>query len=380
MPQRFDVIIVGAGPAGTACALALKASGLSVLLLDKASFPRDKVCGDAIPHRAVRVLRELDPEAAAGLAAVPSATANAGCRVVAPGGRHVDIAFSLEGYTSPRTGFDDFLFRRAAALPHVTVRTGVAVGDVRIARDGVEVDAGGEPFAGAVVVGCDGAHSVVQKKTTALVPDALHHSGAVRAYYRGVQDADAGRMEIHLFRDFPAAYFWIFPMGGGLSNVGLGMLTQRISRYRISLHRTLERITGEDGFLKARFAAAHRESPVKGFGLPMGSRRVPLSGHRFLLCGDAGSLIDPATGEGIGNAMLSGMLAAGQVKACFVNGDFSEAAMRVYDAAVYRALGKEFRRKHRLQRLLSDRPWLADVAVRFAAGNGWVRKRLQRMF
>jgi len=380
MPQGFDVIIVGAGPAGAACAMALKDSGLSVLLADKASFPRDKVCGDAIPHRAVSVLRTLDPEAASALTAVPSTTANRGCRVVAPGGRHVDIAFSLDGYTSPRAGFDDFLFRRAAALPHVTVRTGVAVGDVRIAQEGVEVDAGGDAFTGAMVVGCDGAHSVVQKKTTALVPDALHHSGAVRAYYRGVEDAVAGRMEIHLFREFPAAYFWIFPMGDGLSNVGLGMLTQRISRHRISLNRTLERITGEDGFLKARFATAHRESEVKGFGLPMGSRRVPLSGHRFLLCGDAGSLIDPATGEGIGNAMLSGMLAAGQVKRCFMNGNFSAAAMRSYDDAVCQKLGTEFRRKHRLQRLLSDRPWLADAAVRLAAGNGWVRKQLQRMF
>ena len=106
---NYDIIIAGSGPAGTACALALKGSGLRVLVLDKNTFPRDKVCGDAIPNTVPKALRMLDEKYLQALRAFPKKVVIDSCKVVAPSGKNVTLHFKLEGYASARIDFDEFI-------------------------------------------------------------------------------------------------------------------------------------------------------------------------------------------------------------------------------------------------------------------------------
>ncbi len=376
----YDVIIAGAGPAGMACALALKESGMKVAVLEKKTFPRDKICGDAIPHRAVKVLKEISTGGYELFQRFSEKIKSGGCRVVAPDKKYVDIFFSGEGYLSARMDFDNFLFECASGFSHAEIICGAAITQIVIEKDGVKAITPDGTYEGRMIIGCDGAHSVIEKQTTARKLNHRHYSGAVRSYVKNINGIQQGMMEIHLYREFPSAYFWIFPLHSGISNVGLGMLSEKISEGKVSLRQELMHIISNKRFLGNRFEGSEILSPPAGFGLPLGSHRVKLSGLRYMLCGDAASLIDPATGEGIGNAMLSGMLAAKQAQQCFEKNDFSADFMKQYDETVYRQLGKDLRSKYFLQRILGSSPSLINFAINAAGKSTYVRKFFQKLF
>jgi flavin-dependent dehydrogenase len=149
---------------------------------------------------------------------------------------------------------------------------------------------------------------------------------------------------------------------------------------KINLREKIQEIINRHEVISLRFKKAEQEGPVKGFGLPLGSLQGRLSGLRFMLCGDAGSLIDPATGEGIGNAMLSGMIAANRAVSCFEKNDFSVSFLSGYDREVYGRLAKEFRSKYRLQQLIGSKPFIADWAIGAAQKFPWIKNRMQKLF
>ncbi|HMB90502.1 MAG TPA: geranylgeranyl reductase family protein [Rhodothermales bacterium] len=377
--MTYDVAIVGAGPAGTTCALAVKGSGLRVAVLDKAVFPRDKVCGDAIPTRVVQVLQDVDPEVAEAFAQFGGKVDINGSRIVAPNQRACELRYSDVGYMSRRIDFDTFLFEQAQARTNTDFFPGTPIRDVVAGEDGVEILAAeGQTFRAKMVVGCDGAHSVVARALTETKVDRDHYCGAVRAYYKNVADVPGNLLEVYLEQDHLPGYFWIFPLPGGFANVGFGMLSRTISDRSISLKKSLEAIIAATPELAVRFADAERVGPVVGFGLPLGSRKVPVSGRRFLLTGDAASLIDPVTGDGIGTAMLSAKLAAEQIIRCFRANDFSAPFMRTYDAMLDAKARDEFQQKYTWQRLISERAWLVNLIIGQVARNGWVRRKVQQ--
>lgn len=235
----------------------------------------------------------------------------------------------------------------------------------------------GDLLTAEMVVGCDGAHSVVARTFTGNGVDRDHYCGAVRAYYRGVEETPRDLYEVFLPPDFMPGYFWIFPLPDGLVNVGFGMLSSAISERHISLRQSIDEIVASIPELRRRFRGAERLGKVVGFGLPMGSRRVTVSGERFVLAGDAASLIDPMTGEGIGNAVLSGKLAADQIVRCFEAQDFSARATAGYDEALYGKLWKDLRKKALVQKALRHQSWILNVAVDGAARHRSVRKLIQ---
>jgi geranylgeranyl reductase family protein len=379
--NNFDIIIVGAGPAGTACALALKDAGLKVAVFDKHQFPRDKVCGDAIPSRVPKVLRGIAPEIADEIKAFEKKVNIRGCRVVAPNLKQIDIFFTLDGYISTRVDFDNKMVELMKQFSKTGFYEGNAVADVVITNDHVKIQTNKNIlFNAKLVVGCDGAHSIVEKKITSTKMDPKHYTGAVRAYYKNIAGTEDDMMEIHLLKEYPAAYFWIFPLQNKMANVGFGMLSQKISEKKVNLRKSLLDIIMKHPALSKRFQNAEALDEVTGYGLPMGSRRVKISGQRFMLCGDAASLIDPATGEGIGNAMLSGKLAAEQAVKCFEKNNFSANFMKMYDESLFRVIGKELKQKYLIQRTLGERAWLANAAVTFASKNKFVKRWLQKMF
>ena len=373
-------MIAGSGPAGSACALALKNSGLKVAMIDRSTFPRDKICGDAIGGRVKKVLRDISPDLLAELEGYPSKNRSSGWKLFSPNGKTIEVNFVNPGYVSRRLDFDSWLFGKTSGQNNLEMIFS-EIRDIKTDSGSVQLNLQGErTIFASLVIGCDGAHSIVAKKLADFKVDHRHYSGAVRAYYKNVEGTTGSEMlEIHLVKGFLPGYFWIFPLNDNLCNVGFGMLSSDIKERRIDLKLSLKQIIQSSPAFSKRFAGAELVDDVKGFGLPLGGKERTISGERFMLCGDAASLIDPLTGEGIGNAMLSGLYASRQAIQCFQKNNFSTGEMKHYDEAIYNKLLPELKKNLMMQRAF-NRPWLINLLVNVAIANpglkNWFAKKL----
>ncbi len=355
--KHFDVLIVGAGPAGSATALELGKSGLNVGVLDKAGFPRDKTCGDALSVDVVNQLAMLSEDLSLDFEKFPHKTPSYGVKIFAPGSQHIDIPFlhggeKKCGYICKRSDFDHLLVGRVKKHPNVTVFENCAVDRVDINDDQTVIHTASGLFTAEMVVGADGAQSVVAKNTGTYQPDRKHYSGGLRIYYDGVTSFhDDHYIELYFFKSILPGYLWIFPLPDNKANVGIGMLSSEISKKKINLTRTLKELLATHPLLKERFEHAKPMESVKGYGLPLGSLKRKISGDRFLLVGDAASLIDPFTGEGVANALRSGRIASEHIVQCFEQRNFTASFNTRYDSEIYRRMWKELRISKTLQRL-----------------------------
>ncbi len=373
----FDVIVVGAGPAGSTFVTALENSGLKIALIDKSTFPRDKVCGDAIPGRAGKVLKSISARYFSELQKFDQKTTIWRARAVGSDWSQCDIHFTKNGYAATRMEFDNLLYGFASNNKNCQFFQGQAVKNVQSGNQRVNVTfADGQGITAKLIIGCDGAHSVVSKSLTNTSVDKKHHCGAVRGYYQNVKGLEDDLLEFYLLDKFLPGYFWIFPLPNNRCNVGFGMLSTEVAKRQFNLKQAIPDILSSTP-LAQRFEGAELISPIQGFGLPMGSRKVPLSGCRFMLCGDAASLIEPATGEGIGSAMLSAKLAAEQTIQCFEKDDFSSEFLMDYDSSVYNQLWTELRTKYWIQKLLGNRPGWINFFIRQANTNPVVKKLIK---
>lgn len=389
LPEKADVIICGAGPAGTSAALSLQGSGLRVALLDKASFPRDKICGDALSGKVVSVAKYIDSGLLEDFYNFDEKIGSYGIRFLSPSGIQLDIPFKADlsglihppGFVSRRIDFDNFLVNKAISCDHVKWFPDSGVTKVLPTDEGITVEAGGRSFTGKVVIGADGAHSVVAKDSGLRNISKRHHSAGVRAYVQGVHGFhDQNFIELHFLKDLLPGYFWVFPLPNGAANVGLGMLSSDLAkRPELNLRKRLLEIIRKHPEISPRFQNAEIEGKVMGFGLPLGSRTLPISSNRVLLTGDAASLIDPFSGEGIGNAMISGRMAAKHIIDLFPKDQFNARTLEAYDKAIYNKLGPELRVSHLMQKLVNY-PWLFDFVAKKGNRNPSVKALMTMMF
>jgi flavin-dependent dehydrogenase len=156
------------------------------------------------------------------------------------------------------------------------------------------------------------------------------------------------------------------------------MLSKYVSKYKIDLKQLLEKVMASEKF-SGRFKNAQAMEKPKGWGLPLGAKRRPLSGERFMVLGDAASLIDPFTGEGIGNGMISGRLAAEFCVELLEGGSFNASEMKAYDDKVYAKLGGELSLSKILQKLIQY-PWLFNWIIRKIERNEELKKTITFMF
>lgn len=367
---NFDVIIVGAGPGGSGLAIRLGKQGKKVLMLDKASFPRDKTCGDGISGKSVMLLRELGIE---------TDVANAigakifGVTISSPNGQLLDIPMTGKnyGYCIRREVFDNVLFSNAEKTKNVVTIENFSVTDL-IQENGFVVGIKGmdskdkqiQEFRAKVIIGADGATSIVANKLGLGSHDPNHHIVAIRAYYDGVTEL-TDKIEIHFIDGVLPGYFWIFPVEKGKCNVGIGMVTKELQKRGVKLDKLMFDAIKQNDLFKTRFKNAKMAGPVKGWNLPLGSTKRKSFGNGFLLIGDAASLIDPFTGEGIGNALYSGKIAADEIEKAFKANDFSEKFFTNYSKRLDVELYPELKTSYNLQKMVNY-PWLLNFLVKKA--------------
>lgn len=367
-----DVVIVGAGPAGAAAAIAGVQAGLSVILVDKATFPRDKVCGDGLTTGALRILERLgvQPET------IGSWTGVNDIHVSGPN-RHA-VTFPLPrdrgayAVVARRADLDAAVLDRARDVG-AQVLEGAEVVAAVDGPDAVTLTLDDDRLLTArYVIAADGMWSPLRKMLGTAVPGYLGDWHAFRQYFSNTGPA-ARDLWVWFEPDLLPGYAWSFPLPDGRANVGFGI--QRGAKITTKQMKALwpellarphiAAVLGPDAVPEARHQAWPIPARVDG---------VPLTAGRVLWVGDAAAATDPMTGEGIGQALQTGLLA---VDALVAGGDDPSAVRVHYERAVKRELVADHKMSLLLIRALKHRKG-ARAAIRVAGLTAWTRRNFAR--
>ncbi len=372
-PDRsVDVVVVGAGPAGAAAATTLARAGREVLVVDKATFPRDKICGDGLTTAALRELERLglDPSTVASWVDVDAVL------VRSPSGRQVSFPLpSGEGRFAAVARRRDLDERLVALARHAgaTCLEGHALSGAEATADGVVVQVEG---VGAVragwAVGADGMWSPLRRALGLADPTYRGEWHAFRQYFSDVSDAASRQLVVWFEADLLPGYAWSFPLAGGSANVGFGIL--RGSSYKVADMGALWRELLVRPHIRDFLGATARpEGPHRAWPIPARVDRVALTGPRTLFVGDAAAATDPMTGEGIGQALATGRWAAEAILAAHD----PELVRSTYERRVRHELTVDHRLAERLAGVLRH-PLGARGAVRLAGATAWTRRNFAR--
>ena len=385
---KTDVCILGAGPAGAAAALKLSRLGIPCILIDKATFPRKKICGDGISHRVMDIVSKwIDPSVAERFAAAKTIHLDSwGLLFEGTKQNRFDIEYrpfedktkeTPSGFVCKRYEFDNFHVNEVRNCPHINFMENVEMIDFQPNTEGgdgwiLKNKIGDVIINTRLLLVADGAHSRFARHIGGIEMDPKHYMASVKAYYKGVTGFHADNyLEFYFHKDFLPGYFWIFPLPNGEANVGIAIVSEEVSKRKLNLKKCLQEVI--DSKFKDRFKDAELIGEIQGFGLPLGSKKRKLSGENYMLLGDAACLIDPLTGEGIANALVSGAVAAEQAAKCLEKNDFSAQILTGYDERIYRMRGQEFRVSYWLQRQFR-RAWFFNALAFIVSKN----KRLAR--
>ncbi len=390
MNSSEEILILGAGPGGCMTALFLAQLQIPCTIIEKSQFPRDKICGDALSGKVVEVLKKYDPEIVQQFAEKDFQIGSWGVNFVAPNLKSLRVPFksqknnsqkTVPGFLSKRIDFDYFLFREIQNNSLINIIENTSYEKVQRTNNGWEIHLNnGKTLNPQLIIAADGAYSRFAKEFGNIKMEPEHYCAGIRTYYEGVKDLDSENfIELIFLKEFLPGYLWIFPLPNGQANVGVGMRSDVIKKKKIDLKKAMNQCIHEHPFLKERFKEAKIIDGMKGFGLPLGSKKRKISGNHFLLIGDAASLIDPFTGEGIGNALMSGMFAAHTAQLAIQNQNFSAQFLNQYDDKVYKRLWSELRLSRVLQSLLKY-PFLFNLVVNKANSNSTLKHAISCMF
>ncbi|MGW7535963.1 geranylgeranyl reductase family protein [Amycolatopsis sp. NPDC054798] len=376
-----EVIVVGAGPAGSTAATYLARAGVDVLLLEKTEFPREKVCGDGLTPRGVKQLIDLGLDTSEEAGWVRSR----GLRILTG-----DLTLEFDwpdltdyppyGVSRTRQDFDDLLAKTAvkagARLYERTAVTG-AITNASGRVVGVEAKVGPEKtpvsYRAPLVLACDGVSARLALSVGIEKNEKRPMGVAVRRYYKSPKHDDPfieGHLELWDRSDprdpkLLPGYGWAFPLGDGTVNVGLGMLSTsasfRNTDYRALLRQWLDGTPEEWGYREENAIGK-----VGGAGLPMGFNRTPHYRDGLLLLGDAGGMVSPFNGEGISAAMESAQLAAEAVVQALARpeGPSRERALEGYPRAVGELMGGYYRLGNVFAKLIG-KPKIMHAATKY---------------
>jgi geranylgeranyl reductase family protein len=367
MTRIYDVVISGAGPAGSIAALHLGRLGYKVLLVDSASFPRDKVCGDVLGPAGLNLLRELHIyDRVITEQAYPIHRAH----VCGPFNTTVSVQFEFQSQlpkivVMPRRVFDNRLVCAAEAVG-VQRCTGRVCG-LHSSNHGVcvRVREGKiyHEYQARAVIGADGAGSMIARQMGPL--PWQHRAIAMRGYLTGIT-LKPHTVEVHLFPWLWPGYAWLFPLGSDTANVGMGMDTCQYKQTQYTLHRLFEQFLNHSQ-IKARRSKKSTLRHIRAWpvnlGPPVWHRLVK---NRCVLVGDAAGLANPMTGGGIINAMVSGKIAADVLVEQLPQDRLSAVQLQEYVRRVKKLFGRELKFSRALTRIVGISPHFAERFIQSA--------------
>jgi len=384
--KRTDVCIVGAGPSGSIAALFLAKYGINCILADKAKFPRDKICGDGISGWVVTILNELDKDLLIRLSKQSFLLPSHGIRLVAPNHKSLDLPFldnnqaDLDippGFIGKRLDFDNFLIDEVKTKKEIELLENTEIIGYTKESDGIRLQTSeGKEIYSRIVIFSNGANSKFMQDPGGIYKSKSHIMTGLKAYYHGITGFHKQNyVELHFLKDILPGYFWIFPLPNGLANVGIGLDQERIRKKKLNLKEIMLEAIETIPYLKDRFKNAELVSKIQAHNLPLWDGKRFISGDHYMLTGDAASLIDPVTGEGIGHAAISGMYAAEQCKRSLESNNFSSKFMRNYDTQVYERIGKELKISSKIVHFIKY-PWLFNLVVTKANSSKILKEKL----
>jgi menaquinone-9 beta-reductase len=371
---NHDVIVVGAGPAGSAAATILAEGGLDVVVLDKATFPRDKTCGDGLTTLALRELEALGIHPGQ----VASWTPVDGAHLHSPRGtnRWLPLPTGTGQFAAVARRIDlDATFVERAISAGATLREGDALTTATCTDTGVEVHTrSGDTMSARWVIGADGVWSPLRKALGIAEPG---YRGEWHAFRQYVEAPGEGARELHVWfeRDLLPGYAWSFPLPDGRVNVGFGIL--RGDRLDGGFMAALWSDLLERPSIRAVLGhEARPESPHRAWPIPARITTTVLASQRALFVGDAARSTDLFTGEGIGQALLTGRRAAEAILRSG-EGEAPELVGQRYSRSVLHELAPDHRMATVLSRLMTN-PWLAEGALAVVGTNDWTRRNVAR--
>jgi geranylgeranyl reductase family protein len=364
-----DVVVVGAGPAGSAAAYFLAAGGINVTVVDKSKFPRDKTCGDGVGPRAVAMLEKM------GLLEWVSSGSYYRCdkvRLFASSGDYFEATIPSEDaeftnfYITPRHELDLKLIETAVSAGATFLSESKATSIIR--SDGfptavrIKSSDREKEIQCKVVVCADGTYGTFAKFTE--IERSRPQSFAIRAYYSNIKGLD-DCINIVIDKQIPEGYAWVFPTSTSTANIGLGINDYVLKKNNLSVREMLKRFIKEGDIGPVDIREAVLESEIKGAYLRMGNGKHPVVADGIILIGDAASLVSPLSGEGIAYALESGELAAQTILGALDKRDVSAASLKHYQRYLNEHYFKEHIICHTLRRSFSFSSYaLFDMMVR----------------